>query len=184
MVHLSWFILVFEILSVLALPLLIFGNVRGWRGCRRATQAWLILLVSGSAAQLLLVGRKRGFSYPMVWSLDRPTGLRQDPVPPRWFGTETPVYLSRPPVKEVSPGHTCYDVFYSNRLAEWLRSRDPGPVKMRYVVVYSFDTRIGVTDPQIEGFGGASYSQETIGNDFWGDNRTYWCFPPTRGLLR
>jgi hypothetical protein len=58
------------------------------------------------------------------------------------------------------------------------------PVRINYTLVYRFDTLIGAKDVEIGGFGSDFKWQETIGQDFWGDERTYWCFPPSSRLFQ
>jgi|SRR5437667_3139716 len=183
MIHLSSYILFFEVLTIPVMPVLLYGCRRSPRFLLLA-KIWASALVLALTLQIIFVGWKRHISVSAAWSLTRPSGMAQAPVPPRWNNGAPPVYFSRPAMREMFSGHSCYDVYYSKKLADWLQVRGKEPVRMSYTLIYRFDTLIGSGDVEIEGFGSNFKWQETTGQDFWGDERTYWCFPPGSRLFQ
>src|SRR5271154_6081539 len=102
-IPLSLYILVFEGVSVLAVPLLLLG-IRWVPQLKVVAKVWGCILFFGLFLQVVAISYKRTYTFPMRWSLDVPDEIRNEVRPVPGFANQKAVVLSRPPLTEGSPG--------------------------------------------------------------------------------
>lgn len=182
----SSFILAFELASIVGMPLALLG-ARRIPGLKIAAKVWGAALVAGILLQIVAIGYQRTYTFPMHWSLSVPPEIQQNiqpvahPIPPE-APTQTTVVFTREALTEVSPGHTCYQVIFSDALARRLQNMHQDVAQVEYDVTFRFDTAVFIGPPRLKGddpnvlVGDIGYA--SMG---WGTSG-YTCFPG-RGLL-
>jgi hypothetical protein len=176
-IPLSSYILVFEIASLVGVPLLLLG-LRRLPYLKLVTKIWGCVLLLGLLLQVFAIGYQRTYILPMHWSLEVPDEIRGEVQPVPGFANQRAVVLSRPPWTETPPGHhVCYQVIFSDALARQLEAMHRDIVNVEYDVTFRFDTPVFYHSPRLQGdapnttAGGMGYM--TQGNDASG----YECFP-------
>lgn len=176
-IPLSLYILIFEGVSVLAVPLLLLG-IRWVPKLKVVAKVWGCILIIGLVLQVLAIGYKRTYTFPMRWSLDVPDEIRNEVRPVPGFLNQKAVVLSRPPLTEESPGKSvCYQIIFSDALAARLQNLHRGVVLVQYDVTFRFDTPIFYYSPRLQGddrnstLGGMGYMSRG------GGTSGFTCFP-------
>ncbi len=176
-IPLSLYILTFEGVSVLAVPLLLLG-IRRVPKLKFVAKVWGCILIIGLVLQVLAIGYKRTYTFPMRWSLDVPDEIRNEVGPVPGFLNQKAVVLSRPPLTEESPGKSvCYQIIFSDALAARLQNLHRDVVLVEYDVTFRFDTPIFYYSPRLQGddrnstLGGMSYMSRG------GGTSGFTCFP-------
>jgi len=178
-VPLSSYILAFEVVSLVGMPVVLVG-IRWTSRLKILAKVWGGALVFSVLLQVFAVGYQRTYTFPMRWSLEVPDEIRSDLVAVPGFANQTPVVFSRPPLTEDSPGkHACYQVIFSDALAKRLQAMRHDTVDVEYDVTFRFDTPIFYHSPRLKGddrnttLGGMGYMSQV--------NRTsgFTCFPPS-----
>jgi hypothetical protein len=177
-IPLSSYILIFEVVSVVTLPLLLLGSGRVPQ-MKIVAKVWGCVLVLGLVLQIFAIGYERTYTIPMQWSLDVPDEIRSEVRPVPGFTNQKTVVFSRPPLTEESPGnHVCYQVIFSDALAERLQKLHRDVVLVQYDVTFRFDTPVFYRSPRLQGddrntmMGGMGYmTQERRGAS------GFTCFP-------
>lgn len=176
-IPLSSYILLFEVVSILALPLLLFG-LRKIPVLKVVTRAWVCVLIIGLLLQIFAIGYTRTYTFPMRWSLEIPNEIRNEAKPLPVFASQKAVVFSRPALTDDSPGkHLCYQVIFSDELPTRLQQMHRDTVDVQYDVTFRFDTPIGYRSPRLRGddrnttIGGMGYMSQGNGSS------GYTCFP-------
>jgi hypothetical protein len=176
-IPLSSYILMFEVASVVGVPLLLLG-MRWVPHLKVAAKAWGCALILGFLLQACAIGHERRYTFPMQWSLTVPAEIRGEVRPVPGFADQKAVVFSRPPLTEESPGkHVCYQVIFSDALARRLQEMHRDVVNVEYDVTFRFDTPIFYHSPRLQGddrnisLGGMGYMSQGHGSS------GYTCFP-------
>jgi hypothetical protein len=177
-VPLSSYILVFEVVSLVGMPV-VLGAIRWASRLKIVAKVWGGTLVLGVLLQIFAVGYQRTYSFPVRWSLEVPDEIRSELVPVPGFANQAPVVFSRPPLtEELSGKHACYQVIFSDALAKRLQEMHRDIVDLEYDVTFRFDTPIFYHSPRLKGddrnttVGGMGYMSQVNGTS------GYTCFPP------
>jgi carboxymethylenebutenolidase len=176
-IPLSSYILVFEAVSVVAIPLLLLG-IRRVPRLKIVAKAWGCVLIIGLGLQVFAIGYERTITFPMRWSLEVPDEIRGEVKPVPGFVSQKVVVFSRPPLTEVSPGnHVCYQIIFSDALAERMQKLNRDVVVVQYDVTYRFDTPVFYHSPRLQG----DYRNTTLGGMGYmsqgGGTSGFTCFP-------
>jgi hypothetical protein len=170
-------ILVFEVASLLGMPLILLG-IRRIPQLKSVAKIWGGVLILGILLQTLAIGYERTYTFPMRWTLEVPDEIRAQVQPDPRFPAETAVIFSRPPLTDNSPGkHFCYQVMFSDELPKRLQQMHRDVVDVEYDVVFRFDTPIWYRSPRLKGddrnttIGRMGYMSQGRGTS------GYTCFP-------
>ena len=176
-IPLSSAILIFEVLSVVGLPLLLVG-ARWVSRLKWVAVAWGCALVLGFLLQVFAIGYQRTCAFPMRWSLEIPDEIREQVRPVPGFANQKAVVFSRPALSDTPPGnHLCYQVMFSDALVQRLQEMHHDVVEVEYNVTYRFDTPVFYHSPRLKGdarnttIGGMGYMSQGLGTS------GYSCFP-------
>jgi hypothetical protein len=176
-IPLSSYILVFEVVSVLAMPLFLLG-IRWVPQLKIVAKVWGCVLIIGLVLQVVAIGYERTYTFPMRWSLNVPVEIRGEVKPVPGFANQKAVVFSRPPLTEESPGNPiCYQIIFSDALAERMQKLHRDVVLVQYDVTFRFDTPIFYHSPRLQGddrnttMGGMGYMSQG------GGTSGFTCFP-------
>jgi hypothetical protein len=148
-IPLSSYILIFEVGSVIVLPLLLAGMRRA-RELRIVAKLWVCVLILGFVLQAFM-SRERTYTFPMRWSLEVPDEIRGQGTS-RVSSTQKAVVFSRPALTEEPTGrHICYQVMYSEVLAKRLEEMHRDVVEVEYDVTFRFDTPLFYHSARLKG---------------------------------
>jgi hypothetical protein len=180
-IPLASYILVFEVASLIGMPLVLIG-IRWVPRLRILARLWGGAIVLGILVQTFAIGYKRTYTFPMRWSLTVPPEVQNEinpvlhPVRPE-APNQVAVILSRVPLTGESAGHTCYQVIFSDELARRLQRMRQDVVQVEYDITFRFDTPISISAPRLKGddpnilIGDVGYMSQG-----WGTSG-YTCFP-------
>jgi hypothetical protein len=176
-IPLSSYILVFEVVSVPAMLLILLG-IRRVPQLKIVAKAWGCVLIIGLVLQVFVIGYQRTYTVPMRWSLDVPDEVRGEIRPVPGFANQKVVVFSRPPLTAESPGNpVCYQIIFSDDLAERMQKLHRDAVLVQYDVTFRFDTPIFYHSPRLQGddrnttMGGMGYMTQG------GGTSGFTCFP-------
>ena len=150
-IPLSSCILTFEVLSLLALPLVLLAS-RRYARLKAVAKCWGALLAAAVLLQAF-ARHKRTYTYSMHWTLQAPEEIRTE-IQPASSGTpkQAVVVFSRPPLTEETPEkHTCYQVIFSDALAKRLQQLHRDDVEVQYDITFRFDSPIFISSPWLKG---------------------------------
>jgi len=142
-IPLSKYILDFELVSIVAFPLLLIST--------RVAEEFTVVAKLWGGAIALAIGLQvfamgvRTYTYPMSWSLAIPDDLRGDVAAASkgLAAGETAIVFSRPPLNGQSLGQRlCYQVMIGTALAEELRGMHQETIEVEYPVSYRFNTPV------------------------------------------
>jgi hypothetical protein len=177
-IPLSSYILIFELASLVGIPIVLVGTRRMPR-LKTIAKIWGGTLILGILLQAFGIGSERTYTVPMRWSLSVPDEIRGEIKPVPGFANQTAVVFTRPALtEEDSAGkHLCYQVMFSDALAKRLQETNREVVDVEYDVTFRFDTPIFYHSPRLKGdarnttMGGMGYMSQGRGTS------GYTCFP-------
>jgi len=182
-IPLSSYILVFEVVSIVGIPIILVG-IRRIPRLKTVAKVWVGALLLGPLLQVFAIGYERTYTFPMRWSLDVPDEIRGKVRPVPGFLNQTVLVLSRPALtEESSERHLCYQIIFSDALAKRLQEMHRDVVDVEYDITFRFDTPVFYHSPRLKGdnrnttMGGMGYMSQG------GGTSGYTCFPGP-GLFR